>query len=721
MNTASLSSLQSNESRRILDMVDELRRDGLGSVVQLPQLVVCGDQSSGKSSVLEAITQIPFPRKENLCTRFATEIILRCSVSESIVTKIIPDKTRPKDEQERLASWAPSIAHFSELPDLTEEATTLMGLDGDNAEGTARAFARDVLSIEISGPSRPHLTLVDLPGLIHTSTRSQSKQDVELIKDLVNDYIKETRTIILAVVSAKNDFANQVIMEKCREVDPHGHRTLGIITKPDELKPGSDAESSWIDVAQNNNVRLELGWHMLRNRSSEEMHWTFAERNAAEKAFFAKGRYRHLLRDILGIDALLTRLSRLLLRHLKTELPGFQRELKEKLHDTDCELEKLGEARATLPEQRKFLIAISATYHGIVKSALDGNYEDPFFAKLDLDQPLDSETNMVCLRATIQHLNLQFADTMRRYGHRTRVVDEEADGSVEGFRQLSVSQEDIDAGQLDPEYARFERLQEPLTDSEAIGRVRDILSRTRGRELPGTFNPLIISRLFWDEAENWETIASFHIDKVASMCTALTAAAIRASAPADIAQRLESSNIEPALDLRLKAAKAELKRIILDTRDHPITYEPRFLELAQESRIKRLSEDSALFNSGGKLSRKYLERTSITSGIKQLYSNNALDLASAEEALYKQRAYYKEEVTYFTAAVTKQIIERNLVRDLAKTTISPFVVGEMSDDEIGFLAEEPEEIARLRHRLTVKKDVLEKGARTFKSALGMIR
>lgn len=72
--TSSLKALQSADQRKVMDIVDKLRRTGLSGIVELPQLVVCGDQSSGKSSVLEAITEIPFPRKENLCTRFATEV-----------------------------------------------------------------------------------------------------------------------------------------------------------------------------------------------------------------------------------------------------------------------------------------------------------------------------------------------------------------------------------------------------------------------------------------------------------------------------------------------------------------------------------------------------------------------------------------------------------------------------------------------------------------------
>lgn len=75
---------------------------------------------------------------------------------------------------------------------------------------------------------------------------------------------------------------------------------------------------------------------------------------------------------------------------------------------------------------------------------------------------------------------------------------------------------------------------------------------------------------------------------------------------------------------------------------------------------------------------------------------------------------------YFIAAVTKQIIERYLLTDLAADTISPIIVGEMSDDEVGFVAAEPEETTRQRQSLEARKATLEKGRQTFKSALGLM-
>ena len=84
---------------------DVLHACKAGEYFDLPQLVVVGDQSSGKSSVLEGLTSLPFPRDSGLCTRFATHITFRRSREAKITISIIPNKSSSQDRQEELRKW----------------------------------------------------------------------------------------------------------------------------------------------------------------------------------------------------------------------------------------------------------------------------------------------------------------------------------------------------------------------------------------------------------------------------------------------------------------------------------------------------------------------------------------------------------------------------------------------------------------------------------------
>ena len=182
------------EQSKYLDTIDSLRDIGLGSISSLPQLVVCGDQSAGKSSVLEAISGIPFGAKQNLGTRFTTEIILRRGATESVTARIVPHKSRPDAERIALESFKPQQVNLDLLPNIFEEAARRMGLDDEKPN--SKGVVRDILRIEVSGPTKPHLTLVDLSGLIHAGVGQQRPEDVELIRSLVRHYMKEPRSIM---------------------------------------------------------------------------------------------------------------------------------------------------------------------------------------------------------------------------------------------------------------------------------------------------------------------------------------------------------------------------------------------------------------------------------------------------------------------------------------------------------------------------------------------
>ena len=100
-----------------------------------------------------------------------------------------------------------STEDFATLFDQAKDAMGLLSVGGN-------AFTEDILRVEISGPKQPQLTIVDLPGLIHSHNKHQTEHDVELVTNLVAKYMANPRSIILAVVSAKNDFPNQIVRFK---------------------------------------------------------------------------------------------------------------------------------------------------------------------------------------------------------------------------------------------------------------------------------------------------------------------------------------------------------------------------------------------------------------------------------------------------------------------------------------------------------------------------
>jgi hypothetical protein len=208
-----------------------------------------------------SISGIPFPTRDNLCTRFAIEVILRRDPSLSINITIIPGPERSEVEKAQLSRFHGTLQDLDSIGSIVEDPKEAMGL-----LETGKAFADDVLRIEISGPQQQHLTTVDLPGLFHSENEIQSAADVKLVQDLVRRYILNKRSIVLAIVSARNDNVNQIVLKMAREVDRDGQRTLGIITKPDTLPRGSESEVASANLAKILDVEFRLGWHVLQNR-----------------------------------------------------------------------------------------------------------------------------------------------------------------------------------------------------------------------------------------------------------------------------------------------------------------------------------------------------------------------------------------------------------------------------------------------------------------------
>ena len=550
--THGLNEFGSKDQLDLLDSVDFLRSQGISHYVSLPQIIVCGDQSSGKSSVLEAISGVSFPVKSNLSTRFPTELVLRKTSQKGVSVSIVPHQARSESERLALSSFHEELAGFEGLPNLIENAKAAMGIS------THKAFSKDLLRVEVSGPDRPHLTIVDLPGLIHSETKQQSASDIELVQDVVQSYMKEPRSIILAVISAKNDYANQIVLKLARAADKKGNRTLGVITKPDTLIAGSESEAMYISLARNQDVEFRLGWHVLKNMDSETGEWSLADRDVKEEELFSQGIWGDMPRSLLGVNKLRSRLSKVLLGQIAAELPSLIDEIEVKSSGCRSRLDKLGDPRATLAEQQLYLFHLSQSFQSLVKAAVDGTYNEPFFGDAKSEPGYQKR-----IRAVVQNLNSDFADNIARRGHCREVTDL------------------IDTSHISKDVM-------PITRDTFIDHIQHLMKRTKGRELPGTFNPMIVSDLFLEQSTPWEAIARSHVDRVWKAVKDFLTHAAAYIADVTTSQALFHKIFEPALNQFLETLyKKTTELLIPHQKSHPITYNHYFTETLQKLRNKR--------------------------------------------------------------------------------------------------------------------------------------
>lgn len=293
-------------------------------------------------------------------------------------------------------------------------------------------------------------------------------------------------------------------------------------------------------------------------------------------------------------------------------------------------------------------------------------------------------------------------------------------------------------------YGYATNYQEGRSREEAVNWVKQILVRTRGRELAGNFNPLLMSQLFREQSENWEEFAAYHINKVATLCAAVVKAAIDEVVSEDISTKLQGERVDPTMRQRRANAKAELHQLIQDKLRQPITYDPSYTAHVQEARAQKTMARIRALMDQAKVDYEeegYNVRTMISPCVfaKKLKEATDLDMdkISAEDALDSQLAYYKvsrlisrcgyrslqlthlqDKLRYFITAVTDQVIERHLLHNLAQDTLSPLMINDMADREVAYLAAEAEEVTHKRAHLEGHKIILEKGQKAFRDAMG---
>ncbi|EDL03660.1 mCG4784, isoform CRA_b [Mus musculus] len=263
--------------RPCIDLIDTLRALGVEQDLALPAIAVIGDQSSGKSSVLEALSGVALPRGSGIVTRCPLVLKLR--------------KLKEGEEWRGKVSYDDIEVELSD-PSEVEEAIN----KGQNfIAGVGLGISDKLISLDVSSPNVPDLTLIDLPGITRVAVGNQPADIGRQIKRLIKTYIQKQETINLVVVPSNVDIATTEALSMAQEVDPEGDRTIGVLTKPDLVDRG--AEGKVLDVMRNLVYPLKKGYMIVKCRGQQDIQeqLSLTEAFQKEQVFFKDHSYFSIL------------------------------------------------------------------------------------------------------------------------------------------------------------------------------------------------------------------------------------------------------------------------------------------------------------------------------------------------------------------------------------------------------------------------------------------
>ncbi|KAG8994198.1 hypothetical protein FRB94_010069 [Tulasnella sp. JGI-2019a] len=493
----------------LLETLNSLHSTGVQTELDLPQIVVIGSQSVGKSSLIESMSGIKLPRDTGTCTRCPTECRLQygrswtCTVTlrfhVDTEDKPLPEvrevefgpKLTDKDEVEKILRRAQrAILRPSLDPSMFLDDRDL-STNGDPAQ----TFSQNCICIRISGPQVPDLYFYDLPGIIANIAEGGRDQDIKLVENLAEGFIKRSNCIILLVISCETDFENQGAGRLVMRDPELKKRTVGVLTKVDRIEAGS--EDKWVDLLYGKENALANGWYCVKQPNPRELRggMTWEDAKVAENAFFENNipwmQLDSRLRRRLGSSRLAEKLSVMLSTLVSQKLPEIQTEISKQLRVVNDELIEVPppDLSSVKPEVIRLLRGFDRKLTQLIEG-LPANFANPSTAGImySINQVFDHFKHAVF--ATTPHF-LPWSSQCE--------MDEELK------KQLMKA-----ATQFDPEGAWS--LEDPKIYH--LEEVMDVAVKSRTRELPGNYPFLAKKLLIIETILTWKSLASKCLDEV---------------------------------------------------------------------------------------------------------------------------------------------------------------------------------------------------------------
>lgn len=290
---------------------------------KLISIVVVGGQSSGKSSVLEAIVGRDFlPRGTGIVTR-----------RPCVLNLVKLDDPKAQDYGEFVHKPGQKFYDFDQIRAEIEAETER------HLSRQTKAVSGDPIYLTVYSPTVPNLTMVDMPGLTKVPIDGQPISIVQELDDMARSYIKGDNAIILAVTPANADLATSDALRLAREVDPRGERTIGVLTKVDIMDRGTDCR----DILLGKTLKLKNGWIAVVNRAQADINGkvSMVDARQKEREFFQGSPAYKDLKNV-GTDYLSSNLSNKLIDEIMKQLPSLQQYIDQSVAKLQKELKDMG-------------------------------------------------------------------------------------------------------------------------------------------------------------------------------------------------------------------------------------------------------------------------------------------------------------------------------------------------------------------------------------------
>eukprot|EP00301_Raphidiophrys_heterophryoidea_P017922 c2920_g1_i1.p1 GENE.c2920_g1_i1~~c2920_g1_i1.p1 ORF type:complete len:750 (+),score=179.65 c2920_g1_i1:84-2333(+) len=353
---------------------------GGSNPVDLPQIVVVGSQSSGKSSVLENVVGRDFlPRGQGIVTRRPLVLqLIHNAAREKPKETTAPeagssgDKLAPVTDGDEWGEFlhmqGQKFFDFNEIRAEIERET-------DRVTGKNKGVSEKAIRLRVYSPNVVNLTLVDLPGMTKVPVGDQPQDIEQQIRKMIQTYITNPNSIILAVSSANTDLANSDALKIAREVDPAGNRTIGVITKLDLMDAGTDA----MDMLMGRTIPLRLGFIGLVNRSQQDINNKKDIKRSLEdeRLFFERHPIYRTIAAKCGTQFLSRRLNTLLLTHIREVLPDIRSRVAQNMAELQTELLEYGDPVLSSSENKgALLLQLLTKYSSTFCDAIDGKSKE---------------------------------------------------------------------------------------------------------------------------------------------------------------------------------------------------------------------------------------------------------------------------------------------------------------------------------------------------------